>query len=73
MSQSKQEPSRRERRKREVHERILAAAVELFDTRGVADSLHDLGAVLALHSGASKLTKSSFTIIGQSQFGRELA
>jgi AcrR family transcriptional regulator len=41
VSQTKQEPSRRERRKREVHERILAAAVELFDTRGVADTRID--------------------------------
>ena len=41
MSEAKQELSRRERRKREVHERILAAAVELFDTRGVADTRID--------------------------------
>ncbi len=41
MSQAKQELSRRERRKREVHQRILAAAVELFDTRGVTDTRID--------------------------------
>jgi AcrR family transcriptional regulator len=33
--------SRRERRRREVHRRILDAAVELFDTRGVEDTRID--------------------------------
>ncbi len=33
--------NRRERRKQEVHQRILDAAVELFDTRGVVDTRID--------------------------------
>jgi AcrR family transcriptional regulator len=41
VSEAKPELSRRERRKREVHQRILAAAVELFDSRGVTDTRID--------------------------------
>lgn len=41
MPEANLELSRRERRKREVHQRILDAAVELFDTRGVADTRID--------------------------------
>jgi len=33
--------NRRERRRHEIHQRILDAAVELFDTRGVADTRID--------------------------------
>ncbi len=41
MLEGKSELSRRERRRREVHQRIIDAAVELFDTRGVEDTRID--------------------------------
>lgn len=41
MLEASPQVSRRERRRREVHQRILDAAVELFDTRGVADTRID--------------------------------
>ncbi|MAG33891.1 MAG: hypothetical protein CL908_23670 [Deltaproteobacteria bacterium] len=41
MLEAEDPPSRRERRRQEIHGRILAAAVELFDTRGVTDTRID--------------------------------
>ena len=41
MLEDSQRGSRRERRRQEVHERIVVAAVQLFDTHGVADTRID--------------------------------
>ncbi|MBW2271218.1 MAG: TetR/AcrR family transcriptional regulator [Deltaproteobacteria bacterium] len=41
MPQADQKSNRQERRRREVHRRILDAAVELFDARGVANTRID--------------------------------
>jgi AcrR family transcriptional regulator len=39
--EAKDQTNRRERRKQEIHQRILDAAVELFDTRGVVETRID--------------------------------
>ncbi len=41
MLEARDQMNRRERRRHEIHQRILDAAVELFDTRGVANTRID--------------------------------